>query len=140
MRFENRTMSNEIMDAIALTGMLFNPNSKMMKEIKGKNDFKFNSGNGAEVFLNLLTERSPVKVFTYKPFNPWTSAIGYFSGESIHVNSRKLPFLTTASLTGLLCHEYAHYCGYRHGNNWPSEEKNIYSVPYFLSSNISRWL
>lgn len=140
MRFDNRTIDAKIDIACFEASKLLTAMSKMMLEIEDKNDFKYESGKGQEVYKNLLITRQPIKVFTYRPFNPWTSAIGYFDGESIHINIRKLPLMSIVDITANLLHEYAHYCGYSHGNNYKTKEKCLYSVPYWISENIGRWL
>jgi len=140
MRFDNRTVNKEIDSAISSALYLLRPTSKMIMEIENKNDFKFNSGLGEEVAKKLLELREPLKIFTYRPMNPWTKAVGYFDGESIHINVRKLPFMSIVDITANLLHEYAHYCGYSHGNNYKTKEKCLYSVPYYISENIGKWL
>lgn len=140
MRFDNRTNQTSIDLAIQYALNLLNPNSKMILELTNKNDFKFNSGTGQEVVAKLLEMREPIKIFTYKPMNPWTKAIGYFDGESIHINLRKLPSMTAKDVVANLLHEYSHYCGFTHGNNFYTTEKSKFSVPYFISDNIGKWL
>lgn len=142
MKFLNMTTSKEIVDAIKLAEMLLVPYTSLFESVNRKDDWKFDHiQNGTEVSWNLcVKQRSPIPVFTYKPFNPFTKAIGYFDGKAIHINSRKLPFMTTVEITGMLLHEYAHYCGFTHGNNFKTDFKCKYSVPYFLSENASRWL
>ena len=140
LRFENMTTQSKISAAIEIADRLLNTNSKMLEEIAFKNDFKYNSGLGVKVANALYGVRPAIKVFTYKPFYRWSAAIGYFDGESIHVNIRKLPDMSVVDVAANLLHEYAHYCGFSHGNNFPSEEKNRSSVPYFISNGVSRWL
>ena len=140
MRFKNCTLDPKIAEAIKTAELLLTDISPMINDIRYKNDFKFNSGSGAQVAANLLLMQAPVKVFTYKPFNPWSSAIGYFDGESIHVNLRRLPSMSKVDVTANLLHEYAHYCGLTHGNNYKTQEKCLYSVPYYISENISSWI
>jgi hypothetical protein len=91
--------------------------------------------------MKLLTFREPLPIFTYRPWNQLTRAIGYYDGKAIHLNLRKLPSLSIKELVSNLVHEHAHYAGFTHGNNFPSEHKNQFSVPYFLSQGIlqGRW-
>lgn len=138
MRFRNCVIDKEIGLAIKECETLLVEGSNIMEEIKTR-AFKFDSGLGHQIVTNLLSQRPPVSVFVYKAKNPWSAALGYSDGKSIYINTRKLP-INKRDLVGLLLHEYSHYCGYSHGNNWPSEEKNVYSVPYFISSNIARWI
>lgn len=139
-RFSNQTLDNRITTAINVAEGLLSFKSPMMEEIKLKNDFKYNSGTGEKVFLELYKDHSIVNVYTYKPFYRWSKVIGYSDGKSVFINIRKLPNLSLNDIIGNLIHEYSHHCGFSHGSNTPSEEKNKFSVPYFLSSNLERWL
>ena len=137
MRFRNNIIDRNVAHAIKEVEKLLTPDSTMIKELSGKKDFKYNSGN--DVHLVLLQEREPIPVFTYRPWNPWTKAMGYFDGKAIHINITKLDTFDFKELCGLLLHEYAHYCNFMHGNNFKTQEKCLYSVPYYLSENITKW-
>jgi hypothetical protein len=139
-RFYVNVINDKIKSAALDAEKLLNSDSKMMKEIKLKNDFKYNSGLGEEIYDKFASTTKVVPVFTYRPKWIFSKAIGYFDGESIHINTRKLPDLSHADIVGLLCHEYSHAVGYSHGNNFPSEEKSKFSVPYFISDNVEKWL
>lgn len=140
MRFLNLSGKKEIELACTVATGLLHPSSSMMKDLIQKNDWKYNSGSGADVVSKLVAPRPAIEVYTYRPKNPWTSALGYFDGKAIHVNIRKLPYLSAIELIGLKLHEYSHYCGLTHGNNYKTQEKCLHSVPYFISENVSRWL
>ena len=140
MRFKNNTLNKEISLAIKIAESLLNPNSPMIKELLKKDDFKFNSGSGSEVVLRLLAQREVINVFTYRSKLPWSKALGYFDGKAIYINVRKLPGLDLIELASLILHEYAHYCGMNHGNNFKTQEKALFSVPYFISENVHRWI
>lgn len=139
-RFQNMTTSTKIDAAIEIAERLLSVGSKMLTEISTKNDFKYNSGTGLDIAVDLRITREPVKVFTYKSFNPWSAAIGYFDGKAIHINIRKLPNMDAIDVARNLCHEYSHYCGFGHGNNYKTKEKTLYSVPYFISENLQKWI
>ena len=138
-RFINKTINTKIKDAIVLANQYLDADSDLMQAIKLKNDWKYPAGlKGIDVYLNLYRDREPVDVYTYKPFNVFSAAIGYFDGDSIHLNLRKLDSMSVNDVAGCLVHEYGHYCNYGHGSNWPSEDKNNYSVPYFCSTWAGR--
>jgi hypothetical protein len=139
-RFVNNTLYSKINDAIKSAEKLLQGHSLMMEEIRVKNDFKFNSGSGREVYLRLLPAREPIDIFTYRSANPWSRAVGFFDGKAIHINTRKICSLDHYDLVGLLLHEFSHYAGFNHGNNYKTQEKMLYSLPYFISSNVKRWL
>jgi hypothetical protein len=140
MRFRNNIIESKVNEAVKIANNLLNTGSALIEHISKKDDFQYNSGNGIQIAMNLILVREPVNVYSYKSINPFTKAIGYFDGEAIWINLRKLPLLTKEDVIGLLLHEYAHYCGYKHGNNYKTEEKCKYSVPYFLSENVKRWI
>jgi hypothetical protein len=139
-RFDNTTAQQKISDAILIAESLLTYNSKMLIEISKKDDFKYSSGKGVEVALALYAERSLVKVFTYKPKWVFSKAIGYSDGKAIYVNIRKLPERSVVDVAANLLHEYAHHCGFGHDNNFKTQEKVLFSVPYYLSENIENWL
>ncbi len=138
MKFVNKTNKIIIESAILDAELLLKPDSQLMKDIFAKKDWKYNSGSSGDIFLNLLRPRDPIDVYYYKPIYPWSSVLGYFDGEAIHLNYKKI--LNHKAIVGLLLHEYAHYCGYGHGNNYKSKEKCLYSVPYWLSENIGDYV
>lgn len=140
MRFRNNIIDLKVNEAVKKANDLIQAGSKLINDISEKNDFKYNSGDGVQVALNLIRAREPVGIYMYKPLYPFSKALGKFDGENIWINFRKMEAMSSDALIGLLLHEYAHYCGYSHGNNYKSKDKIFYSVPYFLSENVSRWL
>lgn len=139
-RFQNNVISKKVADAVISAERLFYPESLMMNEIINKNDFKFKSGSGNEIYSKILHSKVVAPVFTYRPKWPWTKALGYSGNGAIHLNVYKLDALSHADLVGLLCHEYLHEVGFSHGNNYKTAEKVKFSVNYFVSENIGRWL
>ena len=139
-RFQNNVINKDVAFAVTIAEKLFHPDSFMMQEIKVKDDFKFESGKGIDVYVRILTCQTVAPIFTYKPKWIFTKALGYSDGKAIHLNLRKLDGLELTELVGLLAHEYLHLVGLGHGNNFPSKDKDLFSVNYFVSSNVSRWL
>jgi len=140
-RFSNMTTQQKISDAIKIAESLLAYNSKMLIEISKKDDFRYDSGSGLQVFNKINSCEVSAPVFTYKPKWVFTKALGYSDKTGIYLNLRKLSSLDSASLVGLLCHEWLHFGPkFSHGNNKPSEFKNTHSVNYFVSSNIETWL
>lgn len=140
MRFENRTLNNSIGFAITTASELLNANSKLMSELFYKNDWKYNSGTGIDVFYKITGSAKIAPIFFYKPFNPFTKAMGYSDGKAIYLNSRKFNDFSFNDLVGLLCHEYLHMVGFSHGSNYKTSEKCLYSVNYFVSENVGKWI
>ena len=138
MKFLNKTDMVSIDAAIVDAQILLRSDSQMIEDIYQKKDWQYDSGTPADIILKLVQNREPIDVYYYKPLYPWSSALGYFDGEAIHINYRKI--LNHSVLVGLLLHEYAHYCGFKHGNNYKSKHKTLYSVPYWLSENVKYYL
>lgn len=136
-RFRNCIIDRNIIVAIQEAERLLLPESPLMALIS-VTKFKY----GAEkvnVVEELTKQRDLINVYSYRPWNPFTKAIGYFDGKAIHININQLQNFDFKRMVGLLCHEYAHYCGFTHGSNWVTEDKKKYSVPYFLSENVTRF-
>jgi len=77
MKFKNCTIHKEIDDAIMDAENLFLSDSEMMLEILRKNDFKYNSGTGLEIYRKLRDFNQIVNIFTYRPKWFLSKAIGY---------------------------------------------------------------
>lgn len=140
MRFENNVLDKNVSRAVFCANSLLQHESILDEAVYLKNDWRYDDiALGSSVSFNLMSDKKPLPIYTYKPLNPWTKAIAYYDGKAIHFNIRKLSSLTVTEITGTLLHEYSHYCGFTHGSNWKTKEKCLYSVPYFLSENVSKW-
>jgi hypothetical protein len=139
-RFYINVISDKIKNAAIDAERLLHYESSMMKEIREKNDFKYNSGTGEEIYQKFASSDKAVPVFTYRSKWAFSRVIGYFDGKAIYINLRKLPGLSHEDIVSNLCHEYGHALGYGHGSNYPSEDKNKFSLPYWISSNVKRFL
>jgi|688.fasta_scaffold133842_5 hypothetical protein len=143
-RFRNCIIDRNIHLAIDQAESLLSAGSRMIEDISNKNDFKYNSGIGSQIALNLISPRDLVNIFTYRP---WTTskAIGYYKNGCIHLSLYFLDEFNFNDVVGLLLHEYAHHCGYNHysafgTSNFKTQHKVKHSVPYFLSENVEEWL
>ena len=139
-KFQNNVIGYGVNDAVMVAEKLLMPESKMLKEFREKNDWKYNSGNGEQVYEKIISCTSIVPIFTYRPKWIFTKAVGYFDGQNIHINLRKIENLTTINLVALLVHEWLHAAGFSHGNNYQTDDKNKYSVNYYASENIGKWI
>lgn len=137
MKLENRTNHKIITDAVKAAHKHLEFNSKMLNDIRDKDDFAYNSGSGEEIYKKIVNNDSVIFVYTYKPAWRWTKALGYSDGIGIHVNLLRLDTMRFEDLVGLLCHESMHQAGFGHGNNWKTREKCEKSVPYYVSEGIS---
>lgn len=138
-RFRNNIISSKMETATKLANSLLQENSKLMQHLKDKTDFKYGT-NKDLIIPSLIMERLPLNIFTYKSFNPFSNVLGYYDGKCIKLNLRKLDLLPEEEIVGLLLHEYSHYCGFTHSNNYKTKDKCLYSVPYYLSENVKLWL
>jgi hypothetical protein len=139
-RFVNFTLNSLVNEAIVSATSLLKKGSRLLLELEDKNDFLYDSGSGWAIVGKIANCQKVAEVRLYKTWNPWSKVMGYTNGVNIYINSRKLSSMSQADLVGLLCHEYLHIVGFRHGNNYKTKEKCEKSVPYFVSENISRWL
>lgn len=139
MRFNNRTLYKSITEAIQGAEKLLQIDSPLILEMAKKNDWKWDSDSGEHIISRLLSpDWYALNVYVFRSWNPFSKEIGHQDAIGIHINLRKLPLLSSAELIGHLLHEYSHFKGFTHGNNWPSDDKNNYSVPYWLSENAKK--
>lgn len=140
MKLINKTIHKEIDAAIIEAQELFSHTSPMMIEIARKNDFKYNSDDGLEVYNKLINHTTPINIYTYRPAWRFSRAIGYSDKQGIHINLYKLPTMSHLDIVANICHEACHQAGFSHGNNFKTKDKILYSVPYFVSDGISKGL
>jgi hypothetical protein len=142
-RFNLCAVSTKLEIAMDEARYLLGYNTVMMVELLGKMDWKYNSGTGLAVHDSLLKERDVINVYVAPSKN--TKAVAYFQNGNIYIYQSYLDSCTTPELVGTLLHEYAHYCGFNHNSsfgtsNFKTKAKCLYSVPYYLSENVSRWV
>lgn len=123
--------------AISEAERLLLPDSPLMALVS-ITKFKYGA-ESIDVVGELTKNREPINIYTYRPWNPFTKAIGYYDKKGIHININILKNFDFKKIVGLLIHEYSHYCKFHHGNNFVTENKKKYSVPYFLSENVTRF-
>lgn len=141
MRFKNNVINKDVAYACGIAEYLLSSESLMMKELRQKNDFAFNSGTGEEVYQKIVKCNKTVPVFTYRPKWFFTKALGMTKNGAIHLNIYAIDKLDPVALVGLLCHEWLHAGpGFTHSNNYKTEFKCNFSVNYFVSENIKRWI
>lgn len=149
MRFINRTNIEFISDAAKKADSLLDPSSLLINDLYNKNDWRYNSGAGVRVALAMSSGAIKLQIFTYRPKNPFTAAVAHCDYDGIHFNIYKVNKLSMASIIATLLHEAAHDRGFHHIDpgwwgkrraNYKTEEKCLYSVPYYLSENVGKWL
>ena len=148
--FENRTGSTRIGLAIIEAEKLLEPMSEMMLELRNKNDWRYDSGTGEQVHAKILAKREALRVNLFRYRNPFSKAIGHYSGgPDAYFNERLVDSMPITGIIANLLHERMHFCGFHHQDpgwlgarraNVKTPEKCAYSVPYFISENVGRWL
>lgn len=137
-RFQNSTVGiTKLVEAIRIAESDLHPESELMDLVVMKNDWKYNSGTGKEVYLKLTQERPLVSVYVAHATRK-TKALGMYSNGVITFYWHYLETATIDELVRSLRHEYAHYCGLNHysafgTSNFKTKDKCLYSVPYWLS-------
>jgi hypothetical protein len=142
-RFNLCAISTKLEIAIDEVKYLLSHNTPMMTDISGKQDWKYNSGSGLSIHDSLLKERDVINVYIVPSKN--TKAVAYFQNGNIYIYQSYLDYCSIGELIGTLLHEYAHYCGFNHNSsfgtsNFKTKAKCLYSVPYYLSENVTRWI
>ncbi len=140
-RFTLQAINQNLVKAKEIAESLLTANSKMMTDLAYKSDWAYPPIYSGQALVNLLIqEREPVAITTYRPWYWRSPVIAYHQSGVIHFNDRKFYQLDHISMTGTLLHEYAHYCGLSHGNNYKTNHKVQFSVPYYISENIKLWI
>jgi hypothetical protein len=142
-RFNLCAISSKLEIAIDEVKYLLSRNTPMMVEILEKNDWKYNSGTGFSIHDSLLKERDVINVYLVP--SKKTKAVAFFQNGNIYIYQSYLDSSSIAQLAGTLLHEYAHYCGFNHNSsfgtsNFKTKSKCLYSVPYYLSENVEKWV
>lgn len=144
-RFSNETGFLKVSMAAAVVSELLTEKSPLIQEVKFKK-FKYGSGTGYSVAENLLSLSGLVDIKLYYPRYKNSNAIGHFSEGNIFLNAYRAEGLMMNDLIGFILHELAHKLGYHHKswiwflNNRKTKDKCEFSVPYFLSENVERWV
>jgi hypothetical protein len=142
-RFNNCAVSGKLELVINSANIQLSEPSHLLDDCFNKNDWKYNSGTGLDVFTALTKERTPINVYVVPSKN--TKAVAYFQNGKIYIYQNYLDTASITNLAGTLLHEWAHYCGFNHNSsfgtsNFKTKAKCLYSVPYYLSENVSRWV
>jgi hypothetical protein len=142
-RFKLCAVSIKLEVVISSANLLLSEPSKLLDEVYNKSDWKYNSGTGLDVYTALLKARAPINVYVVP--SKKTKAVAYFQNGNIYIYQSYVDIASMTDLVGTLLHEYAHYCGFNHNSsfgtsNFKTKAKCLYSVPYYLSENVARWI
>lgn len=135
--FQNNIVGyDNILEAIKLAESFLVRDSALMTEILYKSDWKYRTPPMPMLAQMLFAEKETIKLFTYRPFWPYSKAIAYYKNNTINFNIYKLYKLSVKEIAATLVHEKMHQLGFSHGSNRITKDKLIYSVPYFASEFI----
>jgi len=139
MRFEIEMNDAVIHQAAALVTRHYN-NGNFLNLVAQEINFN-NTNDSGEVVARKLDalELNPLTV-KIKPYKAWyfSKVIGYASGNTIYVNTRKLG-LPLKDRTANFLHESLHLLGYSHKGN-SVNAFNLGTVPYRVSSIFVKYL
>lgn len=139
--FRNNTIgNNNINDGIKLAERYFSHDSKLIQLICEKTDWKYNTPKMPKLREMLLAKIDTINIYTYRPKWRWSKAISYYQNGAIYYNIYKLDSLTVQEIAANLCHEYCHALGFGHGNNFKTQDKVNFSIPFFVSESILKGL
>ena len=146
MRIINETGYTKVTDAIRY---FWSTTPKILKEIsllpKHNSDFSYTRSNNYGVAMRLAEVMNDpsvtLKIRMFTPFNPFSRVIGkrYVGSNEIFINSWKIHNLTEFDIAGTIGHEFAHFCGFEHGDNNIRKNTQLkkISVPYAIGNLIS---
>lgn len=107
---------------------------RFLEKVRTVSRFNYTSHNGRDVAIALKNANIDIYVKTYRPWNPWTKAIGHATYDRkakvgiIHCNVYKLDLPLLKRVNNFM-HEPLHMLGYGHKGN-TKNEFNLGTVPY----------
>lgn len=144
--FENVNVKLAILDA----DEILMPYSPMIAEVALKKDWQYDVLSGEYVAVTLTQmPKTPVSVEIYYPRYKFSAQTCAWDGKRIGINGYWLQSADHLELVGGIAHEWCHKQGFHHidkgwwgarrANFW-TKNKSLYSVPYYISDNIGRWI
>jgi len=143
MKIINKTGQKKIDEAVELFWSYLPENLEQLNSIPSKDYFYQCDQTSDEIaskikeFFYNTDSTKDITLVLYKPFNRWSSAIGYTDEptRTIHINSRKLNSLEILDYSGHIFHESLHVMGYTH--SFYNSKNRPFTVPYFLGYLMS---
>ncbi len=100
--------------------------------------FLHTSHDGFTIAHNVRNAKLGMTIKPYKTFSPWSNVIGYATGNTIFVNTRKLDLPLKDRVENLF-HEPMHLLGYSHKGNRVNAY-NLQTVPYKAAAIFVKYL
>lgn len=100
--------------------------------------FLHTSHDGFMISHNIRNAKLGMTIKPYKTFSPWSKAIGYATGNTVFVNTRKLDLPLKDRVENLF-HEPMHLLGYSHKGNRVNAY-NLQTVPYKAAAIFVKYL
>ncbi len=148
MRFINKANNENISEACKIAHDLIEFRESKLHRAISEKVFKWARNNDEKAFIgghdaSARLRNGPMNI-AVKPYRPgwrFSRAIAMTKGGGvIFFNEYKLNKLSVIDIASTLCHEYSHECGFSHGGNLKTKYKCEWSLPYYLSENVSKWL
>jgi len=109
-----------------------------LKLIENVGLFNYSQHTAKSVATNIYSSNLYMTVKPYKTWNPYSKVIGYASGNTIFVNTRKLNLPLKDRVENFF-HEPMHLLGYSHKGN-SVNAFNLGTVPYKTASMFVKYL
>ena len=137
----NKTGFPKIDEAIKIFNSRTQSQLDLIYELPEKSYFTYTNDTTREAVRKInhfLAQDKTIEIQGYKTRWTWSSVIGYTYRGKYFINTRKINNLDVLTYAGNIFHEICHMkpLNYKHGSNYPSEEKSI-SVPYLFGYLLS---
>jgi hypothetical protein len=137
MKFNIKMDDKVIHEAAALVEKHY-IDSGFLRRIGEIQKFSYTVKKGFDVVSSLQASSVVMTIAPYKTKWPWSKVIGYASGNTIYVNTRKLD-LPLKDRTINFLHESLHALGYSHKGN-TNNAFNRGTVPYKVAEIFGKYL
>jgi hypothetical protein len=138
MKFNIKMDDKVIHEAAALVEKHY-IDSGFLRRIGEIQKFSYTVKKGFDVVSSLQASSVVMTIAPYKTKWPWSKVIGYASGNTIYVNTRKLDLPLKDRVQNLF-HEPCHLLGYRHSRDNKVSKLNDESVPYKVAAIFVKYL
>lgn len=136
MKITNLTKDENLKQAIAIVIKHYK-DDEFLKQVRAIDFFNHTTDSGFEVARKIQTFDGTITLKMYRPWNPWTKANAYRSGNVIYFNDRKSFNVIDYAVT--IYHEFCHVLGYGHKTNYVTKY-NLGTVNYRISIMFAEYI
>jgi hypothetical protein len=137
MRFNIKMDDKTIHEAAGLVEKHYK-DSAFLRRVGEIEKFSYSATKGFDVVNKLQASSIVMTITPHKTKWPWSKVIGYASGNTIYINTRKLDLPLKDRVENFM-HEPLHLLGYSHKGN-ANNEFNRGTVPYKVASIFVKYL